>query len=350
MRKRFDVVVVGGGPSGAISSYLLTQQGLNVCLLERRQSNNSFSRWPKVDTLPPKSVRLLENIGLKEVLIKAGSQECPGVVSFWDGQKVESDHLLSPDGLGWHVNRYHFDHQLIARLRQTNAVVLSGAMAKDVVRSETGFDVLLDEEGHNCVSTRYLIDATGMFSNLANKLGFEKTFEIKRVAARTIVNLTGQASDHRLYVEQTENGWWYSVPYDKQRLQVTFVSRPSFFSENSNWKRRLNDESRMLRCLPPRDFYNAFDNLRSAPAHSGILRNLVSKGFIAVGDAAFSIDPLSGQGLYHAIKSALDATRSITSDNCGVENAFRVFENSIRIRYKELMKIWSTFNKNRARY
>ena len=63
MSDRYDVLVVGGGPSGAAAAYWLAQQGRRVLVVEKK-------RFPREKTcgdgLTPRAVRELHDMGLAD--------------------------------------------------------------------------------------------------------------------------------------------------------------------------------------------------------------------------------------------------------------------------------------------
>ena len=65
MSDRYDVLVVGGGPSGAAAAYWLAQQGRRVLVVEKK-------RFPREKTcgdgLTPRAVRELHDMGLADPL------------------------------------------------------------------------------------------------------------------------------------------------------------------------------------------------------------------------------------------------------------------------------------------
>ncbi|MGI8492719.1 MAG: FAD-dependent oxidoreductase, partial [Acidimicrobiales bacterium] len=67
--RRADVLVVGGGPSGASCAYWLASAGHDVVLVERK----AFPREKTCgDGLTPRSVKQLEDMGLGDELAGAG--------------------------------------------------------------------------------------------------------------------------------------------------------------------------------------------------------------------------------------------------------------------------------------
>src|SRR5438874_6030468 len=67
MSDRYDVLVVGGGPSGAAAAYWLAQQGRRVLVLEKK-------RFPREKTcgdgLTPRAVKELDDLGLTDELAR----------------------------------------------------------------------------------------------------------------------------------------------------------------------------------------------------------------------------------------------------------------------------------------
>ena len=61
-RTDFDVVIVGGGPSGSACAYWLGEAGWSVCLVEKKH----FPREKTCgDGLTPRSVHQLQEMGLE---------------------------------------------------------------------------------------------------------------------------------------------------------------------------------------------------------------------------------------------------------------------------------------------
>src|SRR5437870_5544483 len=103
---RWDVLIVGAGPSGAAAAYWLAEAGHRVLVVERK-------RFPRDKTcgdgLTPRAVRQLEDMGLAGQL--AGSQRFEGLRSIGHGITLElawPDHPLYPS-YGYVVRRRELD-------------------------------------------------------------------------------------------------------------------------------------------------------------------------------------------------------------------------------------------------
>jgi 2-polyprenyl-6-methoxyphenol hydroxylase-like FAD-dependent oxidoreductase len=60
-------IVVGGGPAGAVLSYMLARKGIDVMLLE---SHQDFDRDFRGDTLHPSIMEVMDELGIAEKLLQ----------------------------------------------------------------------------------------------------------------------------------------------------------------------------------------------------------------------------------------------------------------------------------------
>ncbi len=126
-----DVLVVGGGPSGAACTYWLASAGYDVVMVERK-------RYPREKTcgdgLTPRSVRQLEDMGLGDELAGAGHR-FQGMRSHGFGRTLElnwPDHPDFPD-YGYVITRKDLDALVAERAAKAGATVWEGAEAIEPV-------------------------------------------------------------------------------------------------------------------------------------------------------------------------------------------------------------------------
>ncbi|HVL92922.1 MAG TPA: geranylgeranyl reductase family protein [Acidimicrobiales bacterium] len=167
-----DVLVVGGGPSGASCAYWLAEAGHDVLLVEKK-------RYPREKTcgdgLTPRSVRQLEDMGLGPEL--AGHHRFDGLRSIAFGRTLELRWPDHPDfpSYGYVVTRKDLDHLVAERAVKagatmwqaaeavepvTDAGLLRGAMVR---RGDTG---AVEE-----VRARYVVVADGANSRFGRAIG-----------------------------------------------------------------------------------------------------------------------------------------------------------------------------------
>jgi geranylgeranyl reductase family protein len=167
-----DVLVVGGGPSGAACAYWLATAGHDVVVVEKK-------RYPREKTcgdgLTPRAVKELEDMGLADEL--AGHHRFEGLRSIAFGRTLELRWPSHPDypGHGYVVTRSDLDHLVAEREVKAGAALWQGAEAvapvvegglvrgATVRRRDTG---TVEE-----VRARYVVVADGANSRFGRALG-----------------------------------------------------------------------------------------------------------------------------------------------------------------------------------
>ena len=122
-----DVLVVGGGPSGAACAYWLASAGHDVVMVERK----TYPREKTCgDGLTPRSVKQLEDMGLGEDLAGAGHRYS-GLRSHGFGRTLELTWPGHPDlpGHGYVITRKDLDALVAGRAAKMGATVWDGAEA-----------------------------------------------------------------------------------------------------------------------------------------------------------------------------------------------------------------------------
>ena len=110
---RYDVLVIGAGPSGAAAAYWLAERGRRVLVVEKK-------RFPREKTcgdgLTPRAVRQLHDMGLADPLSEF--QRFDGLRSIAHGVTLELAWPDHPDfpGYGYVVRRSELD-QMVAERR-----------------------------------------------------------------------------------------------------------------------------------------------------------------------------------------------------------------------------------------
>ena len=103
----YDVVIVGGGPSGSACAYWLAQAGWSVCLIEKKH----FPREKTCgDGLTPRSVYQLSEMGL-EGIVAANGHKFNGLRAFGFGASLEMnwpEHPKFPN-YGYTITRFNLD-------------------------------------------------------------------------------------------------------------------------------------------------------------------------------------------------------------------------------------------------
>jgi 2-polyprenyl-6-methoxyphenol hydroxylase-like FAD-dependent oxidoreductase len=82
---RTRCLVVGGGPAGMMTGYLLARAGVDVVVLEKHAD---FNRDFRGDTIHPSTLELLYELGLLEEFLRLPHQELPEIRGVFNGHAV----------------------------------------------------------------------------------------------------------------------------------------------------------------------------------------------------------------------------------------------------------------------
>jgi 2-polyprenyl-6-methoxyphenol hydroxylase-like FAD-dependent oxidoreductase len=128
-------------------------------------------------------------------------------------------------------------------------------------------------------------------------------------------------------IEAVEDGWWYSAALPHSRLVLAYMTDVDLYAKD--WKRSSNFCLRKLHTTKHTqsrvEHFVLADGPFILPANSSRLDRVTNGNWLAIGDAAMAFDPLSGQGVYKALESALRSAQSIQGYWTGDKSALRAY-------------------------
>jgi flavin-dependent dehydrogenase len=301
-------------------------------LLERSQFDK-----PRVgESLAPTVQPLLTDLGVWQEFIDLKPLPSHGTRSAWGANlAAEQSHLQSPYLCGWHVNRLNFDHMLAQSAVHAGAQLLLGTQVVRCVPGENGGFLLSFTSEANSdrvdeLRADFVIDATGRGSTVARRLGAESILFDRLVGvAAQFENVRAMTSCYTL-VETTADGWWYSAPTGSDSsVTMLMTDGDLVYSQGTRelpqWRDALSraelTSSNVDGCelkWGPRVFSAVSQRLQ---------RNDHNQGrWLAVGDAALAVDPISGSGVVRALQTAEAAASTVLSTLAGGEAAIAGYE------------------------
>jgi flavin-dependent dehydrogenase len=121
--------------------------------------------------------------------------------------------------------------------------------------------------------------------------------------------------DRRTLVEATPEGWWYSAFLPGSQWIAVFMTDADLLPPRSSWPsywlNRVRDAPWTSARLAG---YQIGGAPRVSAAGSAWLAPVGGPGWLAAGDSALSVDPLSSQGVLRALTSGMAAAEAI--DGC----------------------------------
>ena len=219
---------------------------------------------------------------------------------------------------GWHIDRLAFD-RMLARAAVQSGTYLYPASRVIGCRStgHNGFVLdIADAEGVRELRTKFLVDASGRHSCMASWLGAQTTKFDRLVGAAAQFYDDNVHSNCYTLVEAAPDGWWYCAPVSSDCSVAMLMTdgdvvRAQNLDTLTNWQKALRQvkliQARIKGCgvrWGPRIFSAVSQRLLKDPADS--------RPWLAVGDAALSVDPISGSGVIRALRSAREAAHGCT--------------------------------------
>lgn len=284
-----DVAVIGAGPAGATVAARLAQLGHSVVVLDRARR-----RSHQYETLSPTTLELLELTGADQLVRDAGFAPVDSMTVEWDDSRCVR--AMPPGSLL--IDRDHFDALLVDQAVRCGATILRAVTATARRRVESGWEIA--REGPP-VRARFVVDATGRPSTL------------RRSRGDALLAVTGRweaASRDQPAVVALDDGWVWAAPSaptagDGGRCDVTVFVDPAAWRTQSG-----GPVARYTRLVEAADVVANGARLVggvSAADASGALAEVCGPDWLAVGDAALALDPLSSSGVQRAVQGGLTA-------------------------------------------
>jgi len=314
----YDVIVIGGGPGGSSVAGFLARDGLRVALFERE----AFPRFHVGESLMPATMLLLDQLGVREKVERAGFQVKFGAMFVDEANDVEATFYFLPD-MPWppytfQVPRAEFDTILLEHARSLGVAVYQPATVEAADFDTDGVTVTAFGDGARTkVRASMLVDASGRASFLASRLGGRQRIpNLGKVAMfshfRGAERLSGVAEGNiRVYIH--EDGWFWYIPLANDVTSVGAVVHARTVRAWSGPPEELFEDmlrrSRHMphllanaeRIMPVRTEANfAYEN-----------RPVVGDRFLAVGDAISFVDPIFSGGVYIALRTGQLAADAI---------------------------------------
>ena len=309
---RFDVAIVGAGPAGSSAAIMLARKGYSVALLDRR-----FFPREKLcgDYVSPLNWPLFERLGVAREILSLDHQKVTAFrISSFSGAQAALDFPRAdgppPFGLG--ISRFYLDNLLAERAQREGASVKQGLGLGSLSRDHGEWSVTFGGSSAEArLQARVLIGADGRNSRVAHRLGLARTAHGRGGAVafqlylRALGGLGGEVQIHLF-----PGGYAGLVGLGSGMTNLCLAV-------DSKVKRDLPIEAiledRLCRNPHLRKLLREAEivgNARSAYPVYFSPRRSYGDGFLLAGDAACVTEPVTGEGIYFALKSGLLAARA----------------------------------------
>ncbi len=302
-----EIAVVGGGPAGSIAAFTLATYGHDVALIDK----DSFPRDKACgDYLTPTAANFLVDLGLADILADSFGIEGAELVK---GAPVANKRGKIGRRGGCCVPRRALDKALIDVAARAGVRVLRARVTGAIVRGTNVCGLhAVHEHGRGIVRAAHYIMADGATSHMrrelfgSNKAPRPSGYAVRRYL-RTGAPLRGVL---RIYTRAADPhpgyGWMFPVAEDVANVGIGYLTAPGLPRPRSITK--LLD--RLIDSLSTQSVadYGGFEPLETplgAPLGIGVSADRCQVGNVLfVGDAARMCDPITGEGIDQAMRSA----------------------------------------------
>ncbi|MDX1813415.1 MAG: geranylgeranyl reductase family protein [Candidatus Bathyarchaeia archaeon] len=330
----YDVIIVGGGPAGSTSGYILSKAGLKVIIVDK-------ARFPRqklcAGLLTQKTSRLICSLFSETIdsLLKSEviNFESNYFEVFFRNRCIAKVHHNSMPF--YCVDRSVYDNFFLQKAKEEGAEILEGetAVTADYRKNEV---VTLSGK---TLRSKHIIGADGVYSRVRKEVFFERqnsdlwqrdlatAFEVF-VEREKVRNADCYS---RIFYGYVKWGYAWLFP-NKDRVKIGLGGLNA-----KNGKFLLNSFRKFLLSLGLSNYSETRVQGHAVP-YGNFLKNPVRESTLLVGDAAGFADPLFGEGIYYAHKSAQLASLAIIQETVEGKNAGTTYHKKLEEQvYPQLM-------------
>ena len=344
----YDVVIMGAGVAGCATAIALKnlKPELRIAIFERNEENSGRDKVYRIgETIPAQTAQQLRRLGIWEAFLKCDFAISYGTAAAWGSSQIHcNEFMFSTNGYGWRLDRKLFDRFMQEETAGRGVEICFGSRVSEIHRKENAWSLIRTTEiTSESIRTRFLVDATGKKSALAAQLGISKervdqlvgiyTHIPSEEVAKSTENTIGKGT----FIESDSRGWWYSTTVPDGSLVLAYmtdsdIAKEMLLQKTIPFRAHLEQTETTRKRITPG---TTFKQLKLVAAHTQKLEAVSGEGWLAVGDAAMSYDPLSSLGIYKALASSGIASfaiaDSLRGEPLGVKKYARFLEAEFRM-------------------
>jgi flavin-dependent dehydrogenase len=316
------VVIAGGGPAGLAAAIRLRRYGVKVAVVER----DVAPRARIGESVPADLRAVLQALGAWPAFRAQEHLPSSGRASAWETADLRrSDALCAPLGGGWHLDRRRFEAMLEREAIRAGAALLRGAALSRA----------------DLAGARVVIDATGRAGTVARWHGARRRVHDRLICTHAVFGRGERAAAaRRTLVEAVEDGWWYATPVPGGGALAALFGDASTFRARGYRRRGAWHEAlqRTLHVFAYVDRPRPPDALEVSAVTPHCLDRPVGRDWIAIGDAACSLDPLASAGITLALRDGLRAADAVKHHLDGDPLALQAHARDVRRRFAQHLR------------
>ncbi len=307
-----DVIVVGAGPAGSHLAMHLARRGYQVTLLDRKR----FPRpKPCGEFMSPECLPLLERLGLREDMLHLRVPKVRGMKLYGYGVETHGRYedarpVASSLSHGHAIRREVLDQQsFLAASRTPGVRALVGHGVRGLLRNGDGavlgVDALDPEQCPVELRAAFTVGADGLRSRVARELGVRRKIPWLTKFA-LVARFSGVAPQDHAEVHFVPGGYLAACPVDSGLFTVNAVVDQADLPAGRGAIQDFLSSRIAMAPLLAAKIGNASPRgpiLTCGPL-AGTTTAQIFDGAALVGDACGYVDPVTGEGIFFAMRGA----------------------------------------------
>lgn len=315
---KYDVAIIGGGPSGAVAAEILSKNGISTVLLERNFNNVK----PCGGAIP---LGIIEEFQIPDELVERKVSNM--AVRSPKGKIIE---MSMPNGYVGMVRRERFDKYLREKAKESGAEVIESKVAR-TTKNNGSFTIQFDSNSpQSTIEAKYVIGADGANSKVALDLEFPRN-EAKAIAIQERFHSSDELRRYDNLVEIWFDGDVSPDFYGWIFPKADHIAIGTGTDDKNHNIRKLQARFREKLNLKQTPYLEEAAKLPMYPR-----KHYVQGNAMLVGDAAGLVTPSNGEGIFFAMKSGKLAAETLSNHILQKSAQLEDYEKTFRKLYNPI--------------
>lgn len=316
-RDHYDVIIIGGGPSGCSAAAILAEAGHDVVVLER----DKFPRYRVGESMIPFTYHPLKRLGLidkmrqthfvKKYSVQFVAPSGKASQPFYFSSRYDQDVSQT-----WQVLRSEFDEMMMTNAREKGADVFEEVSVEQLVTEgdvTKGVQVRFADGTTKTFTAPMTLDCSGKEAFAAARKNWRRRDpNLNKIAVWTYYR--GALRDEGIDAGATtvafvpEKGWFWYIPQHDDMVSVGVVANGSYLTRDglkdpkAIFEREIGQNLWIKEHLEPGE---QIGKHRLTSEYTFRSEYCAQEGLLLVGDAFGFLDPVFSSGLLIALKSGV---------------------------------------------
>ena len=297
MKNKYDVLVIGGGPAGALAAKTAVEKGLSACIVEKRPAIGA-------------PIRCAEGIG-KESLCEfidpnprwISAEMTGAAIVAPDGFLMKLESKFAGNKVGYILDRKFFDRELVWRAAEAGAdVAVKSRASAPIIQNGCVKGAKIECCGIiTNVTADVIIAADGVESKFSRWCGIDTTVPVREIMSSVQylmadIDIDAHTTVFYLGNEVAPEGYLWIFPKGERCANVGIGISGKKSGEGHRAKDYLD---RFVKKTFPHG--KPIEYIAGGVSVCRPLECTVADGLIIAGDAARVVDPLTGGGIYNGM-------------------------------------------------